>query len=138
MPEAPWFVRCILAGTLVPCAGCLSKTFLDVEVFLETIWLQEVGRFEGADIAAALPDFALQICYDPAQVRQREARPQPFVPLPLPVKAQAQTLTGQLALELVGSSDLFWEVGRHIHPQASLAGVAASSPGTQGTCANAT
>jgi hypothetical protein len=110
----------------------------DVEVFLETIRLQEVGKFEGADIAAALPDFALQISHDPAQVRQREARPQPFVPLPLPVKAQAQTLTGQLAVELVGSSDLFWEVGRHIHPQASLAGVAASSPGTQGTCANAT
>jgi hypothetical protein len=66
----------------------------NVEVFFEAIWLEQVGELEGADVAAAFADFALQITDHPAQILWREARPQPFKPLPFPVKAQAQALTG--------------------------------------------
>ena len=33
----------------------------DVEVFLEAIGLEQVGELEGADVAAAFADFALQV-----------------------------------------------------------------------------
>ena len=83
----------------------------DVTVFLELVGWQPVGKLEGADLAAARADFALQVSHDPAQVRQREADPQPLIPLPLPVKAQAQALAGQLAVELVGGGNLLGAEG---------------------------
>jgi hypothetical protein len=66
----------------------------NVEIFFEAIRLEQVGELEGADIAAALTDFALEVSDDAAQVLWGEARPEPFKPLPFPVKAQAQALTG--------------------------------------------
>jgi len=42
----------------------------NLEVLFEAVGLEEVGEFEGADIAAPGPDFALQIADDLAQVRQ--------------------------------------------------------------------
>ena len=59
----------------------------DVEVFLEAIGLEQVGEFEGADVAASFADFALEVSDDPAQVLWGEAGAQPFVPLPFAVKA---------------------------------------------------
>ena len=66
----------------------------DVEILLEAIELKEIGKLEGADIAAPGADFALQVADNPAQIFYGKAGPQPFVPLPLPIKAQAQALTG--------------------------------------------
>jgi hypothetical protein len=83
----------------------------DEEVFLKAIGLEEVGEFEGADVTAALPDLALQISDDPAQVLGGEAGPQPFIPLTLAVKAQAHGLARQLAVELMDGLDLFWTDG---------------------------
>jgi hypothetical protein len=85
----------------------------NVEVFFEAVWLEQVGEFEGADVAAAFSDLPLQVNHDPAEVLQREARAPPFKPLPLPVKTQAQVLTGQLAVELVSGGDLLQHIGRH-------------------------
>ena len=74
----------------------------DVEVLFETIQLEEIGEFEGTDVPALGADFPLEIKDDPAQILQREARVQELIPPPLPVKSQAQSLTRQLAVELVG------------------------------------
>ena len=61
----------------------------DVEIFFETIQLEEVGKFERAHIAASFADFALEIADEPAQVLESEACVQVFIPLPFAVKAQA-------------------------------------------------
>jgi len=53
--------------------GWLQADATDVEVFLEAVELEEIGELEGADIAAALADFALEIEDDPAQVLGGEA-----------------------------------------------------------------
>lgn len=38
----------------------------DVEVFFESVGLEEIGKFEGAHIAAAFPNFPLEISHHPA------------------------------------------------------------------------
>jgi hypothetical protein len=43
----------------------------DLEVFLEAVGLEEVGEFEGADVAALGADLALQIEDDGAQILKR-------------------------------------------------------------------
>jgi hypothetical protein len=40
----------------------------DLEIFLEAVGLEEVGEFEGADIAALGADFALEVKDDGTQV----------------------------------------------------------------------
>ena len=55
--------------------GWFQVHVADVEVFLEPVRLQQVGKLEGTDITAALADFALEVSDDPAQVHQRKARP---------------------------------------------------------------
>jgi hypothetical protein len=47
-----------------------------LQVFFEAIGLEEVGEFEGADIAALRPDFPLEIEDDRAQVWERVAQAQ--------------------------------------------------------------
>ena len=47
----------------------------DLEILLEAVGLEEVGEFEGADIAALGADFTLEVKDDGAQVRQRVAGP---------------------------------------------------------------
>jgi len=42
----------------------------NLEVFLEAVGLEQVGEFEGADIAALRADLALQVSHHGAQVRQ--------------------------------------------------------------------
>jgi len=79
----------------------------DLEVLLEAVELEEVGEFEGADIAAPLADLALEVSDDSAQVLQGKAGPQKFTPHPFAVvgKCQAQGLAGQLAIELMSLAD---------------------------------
>ena len=109
----------------------------DVEVFFEAIGLEEIGEFEGADIAPAMADFTLKVSDHPAEILQSEAGMQPLIPLPLPIKAQAQALTGQLAEELMSGGDLLGiDVGCR-HTQDWALGAGGNNPGTQGTCSRA-
>ena len=73
----------------------------DLEVFFETVGLEKIGELESADVAMSGSDFALQIDNDGAQVFQGVTGPQQFIPQAFSVKGQAQTLTGELAVELV-------------------------------------
>lgn len=112
----------------------------DVEVFLEAVGLEEVGELEGADIAAAFADFALQIDNDLADLIQSKALAQEFVPLAFTNKVQAQLLAGQMAVELVGLEDslMIYRDGQGIvHGGGSWIGGGALNPGTQGTVCNA-
>jgi hypothetical protein len=78
----------------------------DIEILLEPIGLEEIGQLEGADIAAALAHFALEVANHPPEVLGAEACSQPFIPRSLAVKAQAQALTGELAVEVMQGQDL--------------------------------
>ena len=77
----------------------------DLEVFLKTVWLEEVGEFEGADVATLSSDLALEVEDDAAQILEGVAQAQQFIPHSLTVKGQAQALAGQLAIELVRLGD---------------------------------
>lgn len=66
----------------------------DIEVFFKAIGLQEVGEFEGADIAAALPNLPLQVHDHPTDLYEREALVQQLIPLPFTDEVQAQLLAG--------------------------------------------
>ena len=46
----------------------------DVEIFFEAVGLQEVGEFEGADVAALGADLSLEIGNDGAQIWERVAQ----------------------------------------------------------------
>ena len=86
----------------------------DVEVFLEAVGLEEIGEFEGADVAALLPDFPLEVGDHPAQVLEAEAGAQQLEPLALAVVTQTQGLAGETAIELVGGEDVVGtDGGRH-------------------------
>jgi hypothetical protein len=76
-----------------------------LEVFLKAIRLEEVGEFEGADVAALGSDLVLEVEDDAAQILEGVAQAQQFIPHSLTVKGQAQALTGQLAIELVRLGD---------------------------------
>ena len=67
----------------------------DLHIFFEAVGLKEVGEFEGADVAALRPDFALEIEDDGAQVWERVAQAQQFIPHSFPVEGQTQALPGQ-------------------------------------------
>jgi hypothetical protein len=72
-----------------------------VEVFFETVGLEEIGKLEGADVAAGVTDFLLQVVHDLDQVREGKAGAVELIPEPLPVKAQGEVLTGETAIGLV-------------------------------------
>jgi hypothetical protein len=78
----------------------------DVEVFFEAIGLEQVGEFEGADVAAAFPDLPLQINNHASEFLAREALMQQFIPLPFAHEVQPQFLAGQLAVEFMRLKDL--------------------------------
>ena len=77
----------------------------DVEVFLEAVRLQQIGKLEGADIAAAFADLALQVEDDPPHLGHGEALLEQLVPLPFAPKIQSDFLAGEMAVELVGFQD---------------------------------
>jgi hypothetical protein len=94
------------------CTGRLESHVANVEVFLEAVGLQEIGEFEGADVAASLSDLALEINNHSADLDECEALVQQLVPLSLAQVIQAQLLTGELAIELMSLLDLL-RVNRH-------------------------
>ena len=86
----------------------------DLEVFLEAVGLEEVGKFKGADVAALGADLPLEIGDDGAQIVERVTQAQQVEPHAFAVEAQAQALGGQLAIELVGLLDaggIDWATG---------------------------
>src|SRR5439155_12177912 len=106
--------------------------------------LEEVGEFEGADVAALGADFTLKVGDDGAQVLERVAQAQQFVPHAFPVKSQAQVLAGQLAIKLVSLADGGGidregnRVGHTCGVQAEVGTAAGgSSPAAPGTCSMA-
>ena len=60
----------------------------DVEVFLETIQLEEIGQFERTDIATGVTDFFLQVTHDLDQVGESKTGAVELKPEALPVKTQ--------------------------------------------------
>jgi hypothetical protein len=78
----------------------------DAEVFFEAIQLEEIGEFEGADVAAGVADLLLEVADDLGQVGQGEAGAVELKPEPLPVKAQREVLTGETAIGLMELLDL--------------------------------
>jgi hypothetical protein len=80
----------------------------DVEVFLEAVELEEIGEFEGADVAAAGTDFLLQVAHDTLQLLRTKAGPQELEPEPLTVIAQGELLAGELPVETM---DVFYGSG---------------------------
>lgn len=85
----------------------------DLKVFFEAVGLKQVGELERANISALRPDFALEVNDDSAQVFQRIAGAQQFIPHSFTVEGQAQGLTGQLAIQPMGLLD-----GSAIHRRA--------------------
>ena len=73
----------------------------DVEVFLEAVELEEIGEFEGADVATGMADFPLKIAHDLGQVSEGKAGAEELEPEPLPVKTPGEVLTGEAAIGLV-------------------------------------
>jgi hypothetical protein len=59
-----------------------------LEIFLEAVGLEQVGEFEGADVAALGADLALKIGDDGAQILEAVAGAEQFVPEAFAVKAQ--------------------------------------------------
>ena len=82
--------------------GCgLETDAADVEIFLEAIELQEVGKFQGADIAALCSDFLLEISDYALQVCSTEAGAEELIPEPFSIEAQAESLSSQVAVKLM-------------------------------------
>ena len=73
----------------------------DVKVLLEAVQLEQIGEFEGADVATGVADFLLEIAHHLDQVGEREASPEELEPEPFPVKTQREVLTGETAIGLV-------------------------------------
>jgi hypothetical protein len=73
----------------------------DVEVFLEAVQLEEIGEFEGADVATGVADFLLEVAHDLGQVGESEASAEELEPEPLPVKTAGEVLSGEAAIGLV-------------------------------------
>jgi len=67
----------------------------------KAVELEEVGEFEGADVAAGVADLLLQVAYDLGQVLGREAGTVELKPEPLTVKAQGEVLTREAPVGLV-------------------------------------
>jgi hypothetical protein len=73
----------------------------DVQIFLETVQLQEVGEFERTDVSALGAYFLLEISDHALEVSGAEASAQELIPEPLAIEAQSESLAGPLAVKLV-------------------------------------
>ncbi len=78
----------------------------DVEILLEAVELEKVGEFKGADVAALMADFFLQIGDDATEVVCGEARAEELVPETLAIEAQAEFLTGVFAVKVMDPGNL--------------------------------
>ena len=57
-----------------------------MQVFFEAVGLEEVGKFEGPNVAALGTDFTLKIKDEGAQILERVAQAQQFIPHSFPVE----------------------------------------------------
>ncbi len=80
--------------------GRVQAHAANLEILFETVRLEEIGEFKGADIAALGTDLALEIKDDRAHVLERVTGSQEFKPHAFAVKSQPQGLAGQLELLL--------------------------------------
>jgi len=78
----------------------------DVQIFLEAVELEEVGKLERPHIAAGLTDFLLEVSDDLSEVTEGEAGSAKLKPKPFPVKTQPEVLTGEAAIGLMQLLDL--------------------------------
>jgi hypothetical protein len=60
----------------------------DIEIFLEAVQLQEIGKLERTDVAALGPYFLLEISDHAPEVGGAEAGLQELIPEPLTIEAQ--------------------------------------------------
>ena len=60
----------------------------DIQIFLETVQLQEVGEFERTDVSALGAYFLLEINNHALEVRSAETGSQELIPEPLAIEAQ--------------------------------------------------
>jgi hypothetical protein len=67
--------------------------------------LEEVGEFEGTDVAASLTDPASEVENDSLEIALVEAGMEEFIPEPSAVKAQAHALAGEPTIERVSLLD---------------------------------
>jgi hypothetical protein len=72
-----------------------------MQVLLETIQLEKVGKFEGPDVASAVADFLLEVSDDAGQILPAKSGANKLIPEPLPVKTQGKVLTGQSTIGLM-------------------------------------
>ena len=61
----------------------------DIQIFLETVQLQEVGKLERADVSALGADFLLEISNHALEVSGTEAGAEELIPEPLAIEAQS-------------------------------------------------
>jgi hypothetical protein len=65
-----------------------------LEILFKAIGLEEIGEFEGADVASLGADFALEIDNDGAHIGQGVTGAQEFKPHAFAIKGQTQGLAG--------------------------------------------
>ena len=75
----------------------LETNAADIEIFLETIELEEVGELQSADISALCTDFLLKISDYALQVCGTEAGTEELIPEPFAIEAQAESLSSPVA-----------------------------------------
>jgi len=73
----------------------------DVEIFLEPVELEEVGKFQSADISALCTDFPLKISNYALQVCGVKAGLEELKPEPFAIEAQAESLSSPVAVKFV-------------------------------------
>jgi len=82
--------------------GCgLETDAADVEIFLEAVELQEIGKFQSADVSALCTDFLLEISDYAFQVCSTEAGAEKLIPEPFAIETQAESLSSQVAVKLM-------------------------------------
>ena len=84
-----------------------ESNLTDVEVLLEAIGLEQIGKFQGSHIATGFPDFALEVTNDFLDLLRPVSEPEQFIPHSFPIKSQTEVLAGQLTVELMSLTDLF-------------------------------
>src|SRR5216684_3178947 len=85
--------------------GRVELNAADIQIFLETVELEEVGELESSDISASLADFPLEIADNSLEIGFVEPGVEELIPEPLPIKAQAQALASELAVQRVSLWD---------------------------------
>src|SRR5687767_10998058 len=83
----------------------------DVQILFKAVELEQVGEFEGTDMASCGSDFLLEIAHHLPKVPAGKAGAQELKPEAFPVKAEGESLAGELAIELMKLPDLCGAIG---------------------------